>query len=190
MKHRPRTRLDLIHPSLQQRVLRKQEYDVQRHNERAQDRTFYTGDSVWEVNFQGSPKWMKGVLEQQLGPVSFGVRLPDGRLWRRHQDHIRVRRPEESEGTQAPVATTSGARLDDPLPGAPQMVNETVPESMSTSVPRPASVEPHMAIVPHSAKVPQGETVPNVPKSPGILPNSPNLRRSSRLSKPPMKLDL
>ena len=78
--YKPRTRLDLMQPLLHQRVLIKQGHKMQRHNVHAKDRVFYAGDPVWAVNFQGSPKWMPGVLEQQLRPVTYVVRLQDGRL--------------------------------------------------------------------------------------------------------------
>ena len=54
---------------------------------------FHIGDTVSVVNFQGRPKWLAGVLEEQHGTLAFRVRLEDGRLWKRHVDHIRVNIP-------------------------------------------------------------------------------------------------
>ena len=34
---------------------------------------FHIGDTVSVVNFQGRPKWLAGVLEEQLGPLTFRV---------------------------------------------------------------------------------------------------------------------
>ena len=48
-------------------------------------RMFHIGDSVSVRNFQG----------RQLGPLTFRVLLEDGRLWKRHFDHIRVNIPTE-----------------------------------------------------------------------------------------------
>ena len=56
---------------------------------------FHIGDTVSVVSFQGRPKWLARVLEEQLGPLTFRVRLEDGRLWKRHVDHIRVNIPTE-----------------------------------------------------------------------------------------------
>ncbi len=53
LKRRPRTRLDLLRPSVQNRVLDKQSYDQQRHNANASYRTFFVGDCVWARNFLG-----------------------------------------------------------------------------------------------------------------------------------------
>ena len=35
------------------------------------------------MNFAGTPNWQPGVLEAKTGPVSYTVRLADGRVWRR-----------------------------------------------------------------------------------------------------------
>ena len=54
------------------------------------------GDSVWAMNFLGQPKWVAAVIENRLGPLTFALRLQDNRVWKRHQDHLRERRPTES----------------------------------------------------------------------------------------------
>ena len=73
-------------------VLKKQAAAV---DGRGSVRQFYEGDTVWAMNFAGCPKWMPGVLQRWLGPVSFTVGLVDGRLWKRHIDHLRLWRPDE-----------------------------------------------------------------------------------------------
>ena len=42
-------------------------------------------------NFGRGETWLAGDIVQTLGPVSFQVRLTDGRLVRRHQNQIRKR---------------------------------------------------------------------------------------------------
>ena len=49
------------------------------------------------MNFQVKPKWVSTVVENQLGPLTFTVRLSDRRLWKRHQDHLRERRPDKAD---------------------------------------------------------------------------------------------
>ncbi len=44
----------------------------------------------------GSPVWIEATILDQTGPVSFRVRLSDGRVRKRHVDHLRIRYPEES----------------------------------------------------------------------------------------------
>ena len=77
LKTPPTTRFDLLRPSGQDKVLEKQAYDKQRHDTNAAERTFMTGDSAWALNFQGKPTWMPTVIENQLGPLTFTVRLND-----------------------------------------------------------------------------------------------------------------
>ena len=55
LKTPPRTRLDLLRPSIQNRVIQKQANDKQRHDAHAAERTFRAGDTVWAMNFQGKP---------------------------------------------------------------------------------------------------------------------------------------
>ena len=70
MKFKPHTRLDLVMPSIQQKVLQRKDYNCQRDDSRAGDHQFYVGDPVWAYNFQGGPKWRPGVLENRVGPVN------------------------------------------------------------------------------------------------------------------------
>ena len=53
------------------------------------------GDSVWAMNFLGRPKWVAAVIENRLGSLTFALRLQDNRVWKRHQDNLRERRPTE-----------------------------------------------------------------------------------------------
>ena len=108
MTKRPRFRLDLAYPGLDNRVLHKQTAVREHQSVALSPREFYAGDAVYVMNFAGTPKCLPGVLEIKLGPVSFTVELIDGRVRRRHIDHIRLRIPEESggdAGTAPPVST-------------------------------------------------------------------------------------
>ena len=40
-------------------------------------------------NFGRGQDWLAGVVESQTRPLSFRVRLEDGRLVKRHMDHVR-----------------------------------------------------------------------------------------------------
>ena len=68
LKTPPSTRLDLLRPPIQNRVIQKQANDKQGHDAYAAERTFRVGDTVWAMNFQGNPKWIDTVVENQLGP--------------------------------------------------------------------------------------------------------------------------
>jgi len=42
-------------------------------------------------NFGRGPVWLPGQIKQVRGPVSYAVTLSDGRLLKRHIDHIQMR---------------------------------------------------------------------------------------------------
>ena len=39
-------------------------------------------------NYGSEPKWVRGRIGKQCGPVSYQVKLPDGRVWRRHIEQL------------------------------------------------------------------------------------------------------
>ena len=53
-----------------------------------------TGQTVCVRNFGRDQDWLAGVVESQTGHLSFRVRLQDGRLVKRHMDHVRQRTTE------------------------------------------------------------------------------------------------
>ena len=62
---------------------------------------FTKGDTVYAQSFGTGQKWIPAIVQDVTGPFSFLVKLQDGRLIRRHQDHLR-RRVADSE-TETPV---------------------------------------------------------------------------------------
>ena len=86
---RIRTRLDLLKPSVTERVEQHQLQQKISHDGSARRRFFEKGETVYAQNFGTGQKWML-----VTGPVSFMVRLQDGRVIRRHQDHLRRRIPD------------------------------------------------------------------------------------------------
>ena len=73
-----------------------EEGDKECHDQGTVERSFMAGDCVCAMNFHGQPKWVAAVIENQLGPLTFALRLQDNGVWKRHQDHLRERRPTES----------------------------------------------------------------------------------------------
>ena len=94
MGRHPRSCLDLMYPDLSAKVTTK--INTKRSMDKnCLERMFHIGDAVNVVNFQGRPKWLSGILEEQIGPLTFQVWLKDGRLWKRYVDHIRMNIPTE-----------------------------------------------------------------------------------------------
>ena len=97
---------DLLLPDIKARVERKQEKQKERHDHHARgERTLKPNDTVCIRNFTSSQHWLPGTILCQSGPVSFVVKLTDGLVISRHQDHICLRYDKEnstfSDGTSA-----------------------------------------------------------------------------------------
>ena len=195
LKRRPRSRLDLTCPDIQGKVLSKQSSSLR---DRCNERSFFCGDAVWSMNFAGAPKWLPGVLETQTGPVSFTVRLSDGRLWKRHIDHLRQRLPHEPQ--PEPLDTDEpAAQLPVPRPDA--IGQPLTPELSASGVPANTKPAPHPAATTLRPNASSSATPTRSeqarPPDTGISTTPreststvPPLRRSSRASKPPVRLDL
>ena len=89
MKRKLRTKLDLVVPNTASLVRQKQEHQKQTHDHHAKNRDFEASDPVFIKDFSSPKSWQKGTVVQTTGPVSALVELPDGRVVRRHQDHLR-----------------------------------------------------------------------------------------------------
>ena len=91
---------------------------------------FEPNNFVWARNFGAGERWIKGKIKQGLGPASYIVELANGRMWRRHIDHLR--RAEER-------ITKSGGResdIDDE-----QMTQSTKEEEKRTVLEERAAVQ-------------------------------------------------
>ena len=51
-------------------------------------------------NYAGSPRWLPGVVKTVLGPVSYQVKLKDGRLWKRHLDQLLLDQSHHTDDSQ------------------------------------------------------------------------------------------
>ena len=67
-----RTRLNMLRPNLGSTVYAAQAKQKQHHVEQSKSCDFGPGDQVWARDFQNnSPKWILGVVFQNVGPVSY-----------------------------------------------------------------------------------------------------------------------
>ena len=87
----PRSHLDLLKPSLEARVHGKQTEQKNHHDQHAKERKFSVEDLVFVCEFPSKKKWLSGKVTMVKGPVTYLVELTDGRIVRRHVDHIRIR---------------------------------------------------------------------------------------------------
>lgn len=127
----PRTHLSLIYPNLASKVQRQQEKHKAEHDKHAKEREINIEDPVFVRDFTAQTlKWIPGVVLEEKGPLLFFVQLPDGRIVRRHIDHIRTRTVE--------VEDTPTVQEDDILPPVaitPSSGGDTQPQVSPTAAP-------------------------------------------------------
>ena len=88
---RPRSHLDLARPDLQREIQQKQLMQQAKRGGKA-EREFVVKSKVWAKVFDNSKTpWLPGVVQRSCGPKSYLVELLDGRVIRRHVDHLRER---------------------------------------------------------------------------------------------------
>ena len=117
-----RTHLDQLIPNLQAQVQQKQERQKACHDQNSKLRKFEIGDPVFVRNFTRCPTWLPGTVLQMQGPRTFKVELNDGRVWRRHVNHIRYRSvgitsvPDLGEFDDYIPMTVSGSKMTENSP--------------------------------------------------------------------------
>ena len=100
---RLRSRLDLLKPNTAVRVELEQSKQVEQREKRSRERHFEVGDSVCVRNTTSGSQWSPGEVITKSGPVSYRVRLTDGRERRCHVEQIHKRTVEEHMESESPV---------------------------------------------------------------------------------------
>ena len=81
------TVLDRVHPFFNKKVRNSQVKMKSYHDRSRRQRELKVSEMVKPKNFTAGPNWSGSVL-CKTGPVSYEVRLDDGRIIRRHVDHL------------------------------------------------------------------------------------------------------
>ena len=97
LKRQLRTRLDLLRPTVQVTVDNKQAQQKQNHDVHTKQRDLFVGTPILAKNFTSNPQWLPGVIIDRVAPLTYSIQLHDGRIWRRHIDHIIVTSSEDQE---------------------------------------------------------------------------------------------
>ena len=142
---RLRTRLDLLVPSLEERVAGKQANQKSQHDVHSKLRQFEPGQHVMvrDKRPTAPTAWIPGVIVQQKGPLTYVVKVLDGLLWKRHVDHLRLSSPpdgQEDSGPypKAPIVPPAPPPADSsPSPRSPKISPppRTPPKSPSSTPP-------------------------------------------------------
>ncbi|KAM7312980.1 uncharacterized protein ISCGN_002903 [Ixodes scapularis] len=147
MGRRLRSRLDVIKPTVEGKVIHKQ--FIQSKQRRTSREEICPGDNVLVRNYRSSPRWLRGTVLKKNGPVSYQVQVttPRGKfIWRRHLDQLLSQ--------TRPTATPVPSDTDDAegflvfSPGEPSV---------------PATVQEHGPQQPHT--IPQRDPVPPTGRS-------------------------
>ena len=88
-----RSVLDLLNPTLNDRVDTAMAMQKDSHDKRAKQRSFKLGDIVYVRNYGQGPRWINGKIVDCSGPQNFKVTvtLHDQTFtWKRHIDQLRV----------------------------------------------------------------------------------------------------
>ena len=135
LSRRPRTHLDQLRPDLARKIRRQQDQQKQSHDQRVRARTFMVGEPVLTKNFSEGPVWLKGSILRLKGALTMDIELEDGRVVRRHIDHIRSRPSpsgEVEEDDNFPLilpqnsADTTASNDESPPPETPESTNNDV----------------------------------------------------------------
>ena len=147
MFNRPlRCHLDLLKPNIEETVQGRQIQQQLNHNIHSKDWKFQINGTVFVENFGHGSKWFAGTIDEIRGPLTYMVRLPDGRILKRHVDHIRNQTSMEPSKSQD-VIPSHGESLsfeplldiEEPLPKQPSQSPEqcSVPVHSSSRIRRP-----------------------------------------------------
>lgn len=188
MFNRPiRTRLDLLMPELN-----KTKNDSN-PNQNKKFRSLSIGVRV-SVRDYFDEKWKFGHVLARTGKLHYIIKLDDGRKWRRHIDQIREIGCDTPLDKYLPHEKFSRSILPDinhsrNLPILPNLPNVSVTDRKSLGVQANVNLpdaHPNLSFNKEDTGV-SAEPAAHVPD---VSTNSPELRRSSRVRKPPERLDL
>ena len=154
--------LDLPRPDLKSKICEKQRAFKARHDEKAVNRAFQEGDSVYYRNFSGGGNQnLPGVITENLGGKGFVIRdTNENKVVRHHPDHI-----------------FRGGYHDPPADIAETVIQQVPPP------PAPVTDQRQLPQPPTASESPVRDRTPAMP---------PPVRSTQRATKgiPPMKMDL
>ena len=123
MKRKLKSKFDLLYPSLEEHVRKKQE--KQAMNFRGKSQEYQVGDHVYYKNYSNKgPPNIPGVIERKTGPVSCEVMGENGILVRKHSDQLfKQIQPENQEKERVEEKTTEEV---------PQLEGQEIPLTETT----------------------------------------------------------
>ena len=143
LKRNLRTRLDLLHPSVQTQVTEKQTKQKMYHDRGSRDCQFEQGQTVLVKNLRGLPKWLPGKVIERTGPLSYRVQV-QGQIWRRHTDQLLATGesekvtdsvPHESIDIEIPLSVTPTSEISEERTDSSESSEPIVSDTVSNESP-------------------------------------------------------
>ena len=103
------------------------------HDVHSKFREFYPGDRVLVKDLRKEDTWWPGLVAERSGPRSYVVVLNDGRVWKRHVDHLR-----RDSMDRAATDPSREMEFQDKPPDIPLAI------PLSVSVPNPSQTRLHL----------------------------------------------
>ena len=176
-KRKIRCLLDNVRPNLSKTVKKQQSAMKARSDKHTKQRKFEINDPVIVKNFAAGPTWLRGRVVQVLTDSMYVVELNEGRLVRRHADHVRKiemdsKQTDRSESVEDLIRDLPKAQPhqdeNQTHPPAPVLTDENI----EVPIEEPIQEEP-------SGNTDQEAPV-TTPTTPAV-----EIRKSSRMKKPP-----
>ena len=174
-----RTRLDCLRPQ----ILSKQNVV----GSTMKPREFNLGSSVWARCYLAAVKWKKGVIVDQIGPLCYYVEV-EGRKWKRHVDQLKA-----CEGGSGFLSNCDRNEINSDIRVQPMshlpcdLISRNTDAALLRS-PQPVSLPQVDAVPRQVGPPPDSPLTVSTPSTP--VTTSPGIRRSNRVRKPPVRLDL
>ena len=188
LKRLPRTRFDLMKPDVTTKFRENHDRKVKCHDKNI-IREFEEGEAVSILNFGRGPKWLSGRVKSRQGPLTYDIELEDGRILKRHIDHILSRTYNQHENiiSGEEENQTHERYLKSHIESMDEV--EVVPAQEKSTGPVTQDVSDQANEKNFSTN--DQEDVKQRIHEEGhvkVTPPKPTLRRSTRISKPPDRL--
>ena len=174
------THLHRVHPDVRSRVEQRQEDQTRYNNQGSKSRSFSVGDPVFLQDVVPGKRLSAGVVSGVCGQMC-DIQLPDGRMFRRHLDHVRA-----GVAVEAEVAQSALPRVSDVVREVARQSGAELPIPVESSDAEPSLVAKSAGSTPVTVRQPCAEPVIEADANLG----SPVLRRSSHVRRQPHRLDL
>ena len=95
---------------------------------------YLTDEKVMAKNYRNGPKWLPGIIVEQLGTLTFLVQIENGMFWMRHMDQLRGRGYSSKDKTESKTAYAYTKSNDENLNESPEASNGAVSDTTTEAI--------------------------------------------------------